>query len=81
VIKAEEKVRRIETLRSRQREDFVAQRERLQARLQMLTDKALGIEPSDRLREVERKLDALRREVSELRRALKQHPDEPRKKP
>ena len=81
VILAEEEVRLLENRQARQREDFAAQRERLQARLQRLEDKALGLEPADRLRDVERKLDALRRDVGELRRALERQEKNTQKKP
>src|SRR5262249_33496684 len=69
-IRAEEKVRSIEFRQSRQREDFTSQRERMQRRLQQLEDKTLDLQPADRFRDVERKLDAIRREFGELRRAL-----------
>ncbi|HTU92058.1 MAG TPA: sigma-70 family RNA polymerase sigma factor [Gemmataceae bacterium] len=75
VFEAEYELRRLEDRRERQREEFVARRQALLARAQQLEGNDLHLEPADRLRDVERKLDALRREVGELRRALE------RKKP
>jgi RNA polymerase sigma factor (sigma-70 family) len=80
-IGAEEKVRSIELRQSRQREYFASQRERMQRRLEQLEDKTLDLRPADGLRDVERKLDALRREVGELRRALDRKGNDPRQKP
>jgi RNA polymerase sigma factor (sigma-70 family) len=81
VIQAEVKLENVEIRQSRQREDFASQRERLQRHLQQLEDKSLKAEPADRVRDVERKLDALRREIGELRRALERQGNDPRKKP
>jgi hypothetical protein len=81
MVQAEEEVRLLEVGRARQREDFAAQRERMQARLQRLEDKGLDLEPADRLRDVERKLDTLRRDVGELRRVWERQEKESRKKP
>lgn len=81
VFQAEYKMRRIEGVQSRRREEYMTRRQALLTRLQQLEDKALDLQPADRLRDVERKLDALRREVGELRRALEQQGNDPRKKP
>lgn len=70
LLMAEEELRLLEARQARQREEFASQRERMQARLQRLEEQALDVAPTDRLRDVERKLDALRREVGELRRTL-----------
>ena len=70
MIQEEETLRCLEARRNRQREHFAAQRERLQTRLDQLENKKLDLEPADRIRDVERKLDALRREIGELRRTL-----------
>lgn len=81
VIEAEVKLENIKNRQSRQREDFATQRERVQRRLQRLEDKDLDLQPPDRLRDVERNLNALRREVGELRRALERQKDDLRKRP
>ena len=81
VYRVEETLRSIEVRQTRQREDFAAKRQALFARLQQLEEMSSRVEPADRLREVERKLDALRRDVNELRRAVERQGGEPRKKP
>jgi RNA polymerase sigma factor (sigma-70 family) len=68
--RAEYELERIQTRRARTREEFAVKRRALLARLEQLEGQSLGLEPSDRVRDVERKLDALRREVGELRRTL-----------
>jgi RNA polymerase sigma factor (sigma-70 family) len=75
VFEAEENLRRIETRQTRQREIVAAKREILFARLRQVEEKFLDLQPADRFRDVERKLDALRREVGELRRSLEHHKD------
>ena len=77
VFQAEEHLRLLEARQARQREEFAARRERMQARLQRLEDKTLDLQPADRLRDVERKLDALRREVGESRRMLEREKQRP----
>jgi RNA polymerase sigma factor (sigma-70 family) len=81
VIRAEVELEKIELRQSRQRAEFASQRERMQRRLQQLEDKSLDLEPADRLRDVERKLDRLHREVGQLRRALERQRDDKRDKP
>jgi RNA polymerase sigma factor (sigma-70 family) len=70
VFQAEYKLRSIENRQARHREEYAAKREGLLTRLQQLENQTIHLEPADRLRGVERKLDALRREVGELRRTL-----------
>lgn len=70
VFRAEERLKSIEARRVRQSQRFSRQRELLQTRLQQLQAQALDRDSADRLRDVERKLDSLRREVGELRRSL-----------
>lgn len=70
LIRAEEKLRRLRSHRTEQREEYLARRQALQARIERLEDAALHLPAADRLRDVERKLDALRREVNELRTSL-----------
>jgi RNA polymerase sigma factor (sigma-70 family) len=70
VIQAEEKLRRVRLRQDRQHEEYIAQRQALLARIERLEEASMYLQPADRLRDVERKLDALRREVGELRRAL-----------
>jgi RNA polymerase sigma factor (sigma-70 family) len=81
VFQAEDRLRRIENRQARQREEFAVKRQALLARLQQLEEAPLGLEPADRLRDIERKLEALRREVGELRRSLEKQGSDPRKKP
>ena len=66
----EYELERLQTRRARTREEFAVKRQALLARLQQLEEQSLSIEPTDRLRDMERKLDALRREVGDLRRTL-----------
>src|SRR5579884_1635490 len=68
--RAEYELERIETRRARTREEFAVKRQALLTRLEQLEGQSLDLESTDRLRDVERKLDALRREVGELRRTL-----------
>ncbi len=70
VFEAEYELRQIESHQARTREEFALKRQALLSRLEQLEGQSLGLEPTDRLRDVERKLDTLRREVSELRHAL-----------
>lgn len=70
VFMAEYELRRIENRQRQASEVRAVKRQALLARLEQLEEKSLGLEPVDRLRDVERKLDSLRREVGELRRAL-----------
>lgn len=70
MLHAESRVHCLEARQSEHREEYAAKREGLLTRLQQLENKSLPLEPADRLREVERKLDALRREIGELRRTL-----------
>ena len=70
VFLAEENQRRLETRQLRHREEIAAKRQSLFSALQQLEEMRLGLEPADQLRDVERKLDALRREIGDLRRAL-----------
>lgn len=70
VFEAGHDLRRIENRRTQAREVRAVQRQALLARLEQLEEKKVGLEPADRLHDVERKLDALRREVGELRRAM-----------
>ncbi len=70
VFKAEYELRRIERRHAREREGLAAKRQALSARLEQLENLAAGLEPTDDIRDVERKLDAIRREVGELRRAV-----------
>lgn len=70
VLEAENKLHRLEKRHAGKRAEFAAKRQALLARLQQLEERSVGLEPTDRLRDVERKLDALRREVGELRRTL-----------
>ncbi|HEY7154382.1 MAG TPA: sigma-70 family RNA polymerase sigma factor [Gemmataceae bacterium] len=79
LFQAEEALRRIETKQVRQREIAAAKRDALLARLQQLEGMSLHLDPNNRFRDVERKLDALRREVGELRRTLERPKGEPRK--
>lgn len=79
VFKAESDLRRIESHQERQREEHAERRQALLLRVQQLENKKLNLEPADRLRDVERKLDALRREVGELRRALEKSTSPQRK--
>jgi hypothetical protein len=79
LFQAEEALRRIETKQVRQREIAAAKRDALLARLQQLEGMSLHLDPTNRLRDVERKLDTLRREVGELRRTLERPKDESRK--
>ncbi len=72
VYRAEFELGRLETRHARIREEFAVKRQALLARLEQLEGQSLGLEPADRFHEMERKLDALRREVGELRRALEQ---------
>ncbi len=81
VFQVESKIRHIEVVQARKREEIMSRRQALLARLHQLEDKALDLQPADRLRDVERKLDTLRREVGELRRALERQENDPRKKP
>jgi RNA polymerase sigma factor (sigma-70 family) len=81
VYQVEETLRRMETHQARQREELAEQRQALRTRLQQLEEISLRIEPADRLRDLERKLDALRRDVNELRRAVERQGGDPRKKP
>jgi RNA polymerase sigma factor (sigma-70 family) len=81
VYQAEEALRRIETHQARQRDTFAAKRDALLARLQQLEGMSLHLDPADHIRDVERKLDALRRDVGALRRTLERQTGEPRKKP
>lgn len=70
VFQAESELRRLESHLARVREVSVMKHRALLARLEQLERQSLGLEPADRLRDMERKLDSLRREVGELRRAL-----------
>ncbi|HEY7428446.1 MAG TPA: sigma-70 family RNA polymerase sigma factor [Gemmataceae bacterium] len=79
LFQAEEALRRIETKQVRQREIAAAKRDALLARLQQLEGKSLHLDPNNHLRDMERKLDALRRELGELRRTLERPKDESRK--
>jgi RNA polymerase sigma factor (sigma-70 family) len=79
VFKAEEAVSRLETRQARERDFYAAERQALLARIQQLEGMSLDLDPTNRLRDVERKLDALRREVGELRRTLERPKDESRK--
>jgi RNA polymerase sigma factor (sigma-70 family) len=81
VYQAEEILRRLETRQARHQEEFAEQRQALRTRLQQLEVSTLRLEPADRLHDVERKLDALRRDVNELRRAVERQSSDPRKKP
>jgi chromosome segregation ATPase len=81
VYQAEETLRRLETRQARQREDFAEKRQALRTHLQQLEEITLRLEPVDRLRDVERKLDALRRDMSELRRFVERQNKELPKKP
>jgi RNA polymerase sigma factor (sigma-70 family) len=68
VLQAEESLRRIRLRQAQQREDSIARRQALQSRIERLEEASLHLPPADRLQDVERKLDALRRDVNELRR-------------
>lgn len=81
IVRAEAALRRLEARQARQREEIAMQRERMQSQLQRFEDKAANLEPAGRLRDVERKLDALRREVGELCRTLERQGDNLRKNP
>jgi RNA polymerase sigma factor (sigma-70 family) len=81
VFQLESKIRHIEVVQARKQEEIMSRRHALIARLHQLEDRTLELQPADRLRDVERKLDTLRREVGELRRALERQGNDPRKKP
>jgi RNA polymerase sigma factor (sigma-70 family) len=70
ILKAEESLRRVRFRQDQHREEYKARRQTLLTRMARLEDESLPLAPADRLREVERKLDTLRREVNELRRTL-----------
>jgi hypothetical protein len=72
VFEAEENLRRVRLRQDQQREEYIAQRQALLARIGRLEEASLHLQPADQLRDVERRLDALRREVGELRRRLEQ---------
>jgi RNA polymerase sigma factor (sigma-70 family) len=78
--KWESEQRRIESRHERKREVLAIRRQALLARLQALEELSAGLEPTGPLRDVERKLDALRREVGELRRALERQGKDVQKK-
>lgn len=68
VYRVEEALHLLEVGQAQGSEEFVSARQSLQARIDALEE---ADEPSDRRSDVERRLDALRREVGELRRELK----------
>lgn len=71
LFQTQEALHRLEAKQVRRREIFAAKREALLARLrQQLEETPFRLVPSNRLHDLERKLNALRREVGELRRAL-----------
>jgi RNA polymerase sigma factor (sigma-70 family) len=70
VWKCESEQRRIESRHERRREVLAIRRQALLSRLKQLEELSVGLEPTDRFHDMERKLDSLRREVGELRRAL-----------
>ncbi len=81
VWKWESEQRRVESRHQRKREVLAARRQALLARLKQLEDLSVGLEPTDRFHDMERKLDALRREVGELRRTLERKDKDAQKKP
>ncbi len=81
VFQAEHELHRIEVRQARLHEDVTAKRQGFLSRLQQLQEASLRLEPMDRLRDVERKLDALHRDVGELRRALERQGNDSRHKP
>jgi RNA polymerase sigma factor (sigma-70 family) len=70
LFQAEEILRRIETKQVRQPQIAAAKRDALLDRLQQLEEMSPHLDPNNHFRELERKLDTLRRDVGELRRSL-----------
>lgn len=70
VFKTEAVLHRIETRQARQLEIYAAKRQALLERLEQMEAAPARPDAADRLRDLERKLDALRREVGKLRRDL-----------
>jgi RNA polymerase sigma factor (sigma-70 family) len=70
MIRAEEQLRRHRSSRTEKHEEYLARRQALEARIERLEDASMHLPPTDQLRDVQRKLDALRREVNELRTTL-----------